>query len=67
MSHLLIIVNAQNPKSVSVVTLLHKPDALKHDVIIDYTGFEIENKFVVGYGLDYDGQGRNIPAIYQLK
>lgn len=67
MSHLLKIVKAQNPKSVSVVTLLHKPDALKHDVIIDYTGFEIENKFVVGYGLDYDGQGRNIPAIYQLK
>ena len=67
MNHLLKTINAKNPKSVSVTTLLYKPDALKYDVAIDYIGFEIENRFVVGYGLDYDGLGRNIPAIYQLK
>ncbi len=53
--------------SVEVATLLLKPDALKTPVDIKYTGFEIPNKFVVGYGLDYDGLGRNTRAIYQLK
>lgn len=67
MNHLLKTIKSKNPKSVSVTTLLYKPDALKYDVAIDYIGFEIENRFVVGYGLDYDGLGRNIPAIYQLK
>ncbi|AFL83136.1 hypoxanthine phosphoribosyltransferase [Belliella baltica DSM 15883] len=67
MTHLLKTINTKNPKSVSVATLLYKPDALRYNVEVDYIGFEIENKFVVGYGLDYDGQGRNIPSIYQLK
>lgn len=53
--------------SVSVATLLLKPDALKTEVEIDYVGFEIGNEFVVGYGLDYDGLGRNTRDIYQLK
>ncbi len=55
------------PKSIKVASLLFKPDALKHEVPLDYIGFEIPNKFVVGYGLDYNELGRNIPSIYQLK
>lgn len=54
-------------KSVEVVSLLIKPEALINDVEVKYVGFEIPNKFVVGYGLDYDGFGRNTKAIYQLK
>lgn len=54
-------------KSVEVVSLLIKPKALVNPVEIKYVGFEIPNKFVVGYGLDYDGFGRNSKAIYQLK
>lgn len=52
------------PESVKIMTLLFKPDALKENMEIDYVGFEIENKFVVGYGLDYDGYGRNLNQIY---
>lgn len=59
--------NDRGVKSVEVVSLLIKPDALVNTVEIKYTGFEIPNKFVVGYGLDYDGFGRNSKAIYQLK
>lgn len=57
---------ALSPASVTLVTLLHKPEATKVAVDIDYIGFSIPNKFVVGYGLDYDGLGRQLPAIYQL-
>lgn len=53
--------------TVEVATLLLKPNALKVDVDIKYIGFEIGNEFVVGYGLDYDGLGRNARSIYQLK
>ncbi|MBB6459182.1 hypoxanthine phosphoribosyltransferase [Flammeovirga kamogawensis] len=55
------------PASVKVVSLLFKPEALKIPMTIDYVGFEIDPKFVVGYGLDYDGFGRNIPEILVLK
>jgi hypoxanthine phosphoribosyltransferase len=61
------MIHKQNPKKVSITTLLLKPEAFKYDFTIDYIGFEIPNKFVVGYGLDYDGWGRNLPEIYQLK
>jgi hypoxanthine phosphoribosyltransferase len=64
MKHILEQVHQLKPASVKVVTLLLKRSALKHDVQIDYTGFEIDNKFVLGYGLDYDGLGRNLPHIY---
>ena len=53
--------------SVTVATLLLKPKALKTEIEIKYVGFEISNEFVVGYGLDYDGLGRNTRDIYQLK
>lgn len=56
----------QNPASIKVATLLHKPDALKFPLELDYVCFEVENKFLLGYGLDYDGLGRNLPDIYQI-
>ncbi len=56
----------QQPASLKIVALLHKPDATVFPITIDYPGFSIPNKFVVGYGLDYDGLGRNIPEIYRL-
>lgn len=57
---------AQSPASLSVATLLFKPAALKEAVDLKYVGFEIENRFVVGYGLDYDGLGRNSKEIFVL-
>ncbi|HRE52126.1 MAG TPA: hypoxanthine phosphoribosyltransferase [Flavitalea sp.] len=56
----------QQPASVRIATLLHKSEATVFPVKVDYLGFDIPDKFVVGYGLDYDGLGRNIPGIYQL-
>jgi hypoxanthine phosphoribosyltransferase len=55
------------PASVAIVTCFLKPDALQFEIPIDLIGFKIPTKFIVGYGLDYDGLGRNLPAIYQLK
>jgi len=54
------------PASLKIASLLHKPDAMVHPIKIDYLGFTIPDKFVIGYGLDYDGLGRNIKEIYQL-
>lgn len=62
--YLLEMLDKQRPVSVKLLTLLHKPEAQKVNVKPDYIGFEIENKFVVGYGLDYNEQGRNLKAIY---
>lgn len=56
----------QHPKQLLIASLLHKPEALQHPVKIDYLGFSVPNKFLLGYGLDYDGLGRNLPEIYQL-
>jgi hypoxanthine phosphoribosyltransferase len=56
----------QQPASLKIAALLHKPDATVYPIKIDYLGFSIPNKFVLGYGLDYDGLGRNIKEIYQL-
>jgi hypoxanthine phosphoribosyltransferase len=54
------------PASIKIATLLHKPEALKYPLQLDYIGFEVPNKFLLGYGLDYDGLGRNLNEIYQL-
>lgn len=54
------------PASMKIAALLHKPEAMKFPIRIDYLGFSIPNKFVVGYGLDYDGLGRNLREIYQV-
>ncbi|HUR67349.1 MAG TPA: hypoxanthine phosphoribosyltransferase [Chitinophagaceae bacterium] len=56
----------QQPKSMKIAALLHKPTATEYPLSMDYVGFEIPNKFVVGYGLDYDGLGRNLKEIYQV-
>ena len=55
-----------HPASLRIAALLHKPSATVHPIRIDYLGFTIPDKFVLGYGLDYDGLGRNIREIYQL-
>ena len=66
LSHLEEVFNDLGPKSVKVVSLLHKPESQTKAKTPDYIGFSIPSKFVVGYGLDYDGLGRGLPEIYQL-
>ncbi len=66
MSHLISELSKRNPKCLQIVTLLFKKEAFRFNYTLDYVGFEIPNKFVVGYGLDYDGLGRNLPDLYQL-
>ncbi len=56
----------QHPASLKIAALLHKPEATKFPLTLDYVGFSIPDKFVVGYGLDYDGMGRNLREIYQV-
>ncbi len=56
----------QGPASLTTVAFLRKPDALEFPVPVDHIGFDIENRFVVGYGLDYDGWGRNLRGIFVL-
>jgi hypoxanthine phosphoribosyltransferase len=56
----------QQPASLKVAALLQKPEATVYPITVDYLGFSVPNKFLLGYGLDYDGLGRNIPSIYQL-
>lgn len=67
MHHFLAGLEKLKPASVALVSLLSKPDAIKHPVKIDYLGFEIPDLFVIGYGLDYDGRARNLKDIYQLE
>ena len=56
----------QQPASLKIAALLHKPEATVYPITVDYLGFSVPNKFLLGYGLDYDGLGRNIPSIYKL-
>ncbi|MBM3414409.1 MAG: hypoxanthine phosphoribosyltransferase [Bacteroidetes bacterium] len=64
--HFLPSLHQLEPASIRIATFLHKPEATTFPVLIDYVGFSIPNQFVVGYGLDYDGLGRNFGALYQL-
>lgn len=57
----------QSVKHFKIATLFFKPEALVNNIKIDYVGIRIPNKFIVGFGLDYDGLGRNLPEVYQLK
>ncbi len=57
----------ENVKVLKIATLFYKPEAYKKDFKLHYVGIEIPNKFIVGYGLDYDGLGRDIPEVYQIK
>ena len=66
MNYLLNELSKHNPKRLAVVTFLFKREAFRFNYGLDYVGFEIPNKFVVGFGLDYDGFGRNLPDLYQL-
>lgn len=63
---LLPTLEAEEPKTLSLCTLLFKPEAFKADFEIQYIGKEIPNKFILGYGLDYDEMGRNLADIYQI-
>jgi hypoxanthine phosphoribosyltransferase len=65
--HYLPQLESMQPASVKIAVLLNKKEALQYPVQVDYSCFDIPNKFVVGYGLDYDGLGRNSKDIYQLK
>jgi len=56
----------QQPASMRIAALLHKPEATVYPIVVNYLGFSVPNKFLLGYGLDYDGLGRNIPSIYKL-
>jgi len=66
MNKLLKAFRTHAPASIAVAALFVKPESLKVDIKIDYIGFNIENKFIVGYGLDYKSHGRNYPDVYQL-
>ncbi|MBX9782490.1 MAG: hypoxanthine phosphoribosyltransferase [Chitinophagaceae bacterium] len=66
MSEFLPQLHNQQPASLKIAALLHKPEATTYPIAIDYLGFSVPNKFLLGYGLDYDGLGRNIKEIYQL-
>ena len=64
--HLVRLLEKENVKDIRIATLAFKPDAYTKPYPVHYTGFSIPNKFIVGYGLDYDGRGRNLCDIYQI-
>ena len=64
MHHLLPTLLAKGPASVEIATLFYKPASLRHELDLRYVALEIPNDFVVGYGLDYDGLGRNLSDVY---
>ncbi len=66
MDYILKQLRGYEPKEIKIATLLFKPDAFEKDFDIDYIAIEIPNDFIVGYGLDYDGYGRNLKNIYTL-
>lgn len=66
LEHIIMQLRGYEPKEIKIATLVFKPMAYKKDFKIDYIGMEIPNDFIVGYGLDYDGYGRNLENIYTL-
>ena len=66
MEHVLDMLKDKKPKSVAICSLLFKPDKFTKNYKVDYIGKSIPNEFVVGYGFDYDGYGRNLPDIYSV-
>ncbi|WP_322962723.1 hypoxanthine phosphoribosyltransferase [Psychroflexus curvus] len=67
LEHIVDVLKNEGVASYKIASLFLKPEAYKKTLPIDYVGIEIPNKFIVGYGLDYNGLGRNISEIYQLK
>jgi len=66
MERILESLRAKGAKDIRVATFLQKPDALQRDITVDYVAMKIPNDFIVGYGLDYDGYGRNLKDIYTV-
>ena len=66
MQRLLDTLGTRNPEAIHIASLLVKPEKLKVNLNIEYVAMEIPNDFIVGYGLDYDGFGRNYPDIYTV-
>ncbi|OUJ73170.1 hypoxanthine phosphoribosyltransferase [Hymenobacter crusticola] len=66
MQELLQQLQAKQPASLEVATLFTKPECLQHELALRYIGLELPNEFIVGYGLDYDGLGRNYPDVYKV-
>ena len=66
MKRMIETLGTRNPESIHICTLLLKPDKLRVPLDIAYTAIEIPNDFILGYGLDYDQQGRNLRDIYTL-
>jgi hypoxanthine phosphoribosyltransferase len=66
LEQIVLELNKQKPADIKIATFLFKPAAYKKDIKINYVGKEIPNDFIIGYGLDYDGLGRNLPDIYTL-
>lgn len=66
LSEIYNIFEEKNVKKLVIATLFFKPDVFRKSLHIDYIGMSIKDKFIVGYGLDYDGLGRNLPDVYQL-
>lgn len=67
LSYLIKHLQEKNPESIKLCTLLDKPERREYDVKVDYVGFEIPDKFVVGYGLDYNEMYRNLPYVAEVK
>jgi hypoxanthine phosphoribosyltransferase len=67
MEYLLNLLKKKKPASIKIATLLFKPNAIRHTIKPDYIAKEIPNDFIVGFGLDYNGHGRNLRDIYKIK
>ncbi len=67
MDYVVETLQKQQPTSISIATLMFKPNAFKGNYSPKYIGFNISNEFIVGYGMDFDGYGRNLESIYQIK
>jgi hypoxanthine phosphoribosyltransferase len=66
LEYLVDAVSKYHPKQLKIATMLFKPEAYSRNIKIDYAGIHVPNSFIVGYGLDYNGLGRNYPEIYKL-
>lgn len=66
MEKIILSLKAKGANSIRIATFLQKPDALQKDIVVDYVAMSIPNDFIVGYGLDYNGYGRNLKEIYTV-
>ncbi len=66
LEHIVNQLSEYNPASLKIVTLILKPSSYTKDIKLDYVGFKIPNDFIIGYGLDYEGYGRNLKDIYKI-